>query len=111
MFYNMVSFAHTECEKIHSENLCHGPDKQNQRMVKAGNDLWRASSRFSWSRSYSTMSTWVLISKDGDSTAFLAKQVLCSLTEQQIYLLYLHFAQMISEDVKTSKFLLIYMIF
>lgn len=91
--------------KRHSENFCYGPDKQNHRMVKAGNHLWRVSSRFSWRRSHSTMSTWVLISKDGDSTSFLTKQLLCSLTEQQIHLLYLYFAEVIS-DVQIPKHLL-----
>lgn len=95
--------------KRHSENLYDVPDKRNHRMVKVGNDLWRVSSRFSWSRSRSTTSGWVLISKDGDSTAFLAKGILYSLTltEQKIHLLYLHFGEVISEDVKTSKHLLI----
>lgn len=94
--------------KVYSANFCYVPDKQNHRVVKAGNDLWRVPSR---SRSHSTTSSWILISKDGDPTASLAKRVLCSLMEQKIHLLYLHFAEVISEDAKTSKHLLRYMIF
>lgn len=75
IWYLLPSYS---LRKRYSENFCYVPDKQNPRMVKVGNDLWRASSRFRWS-------SWVLISKGRDSIAFLAKRVTHSAPQNKKY--------------------------